>query len=577
MGKTIGIDLGTTYSCMAFVNADKDGLVEVIKNKEGMTTTPSVVYFGEDGSIVAGAVAKSSIAMEPERCIERIKTKMGTDYRFFLDDKEHSPEFISACILKKMKADAEEFFGEEVTDAVITVPAYFGFKEKTATETAGKIAGLNVLQVINEPTAAAVDYALSLNGVEDGKRTVLVYDLGGGTFDITLMELQFVGGEVTSLQVLTSDGNHQLGGKNWDDKLAELCTERFCEQNPDLSADELVESEDMNEFNTKIEDIKKMLSDRDSYPVKMHIEGQKARFDVTVDDFNQATEDLLGETIDLTNSVLQRKNLTPADINEIILVGGSTRMRQVKQRLTDEYNIHLVQYNPDEAVARGAAFVANSRVRIPDAEEMVKCNGCGYEGLWATYVTDAQGNICCPQCGGVVKKSDTPQPDPDPTVQVPQPEPVVIGFGIPGGAGGTIDPIDVTNKTYGIEVVGDKISNVLIKDTPLPADMTGNFSTSCTNQKSLVISVHETECYDKTIVGVDNGNKIAEFVVEITEDLPKGAPINVTFKLDNGGILTLLVENVTTGQIYPFEIRIEGCVSKEEIEELTDKLAAVEF
>lgn len=574
MGKTIGIDLGTTYSCMAFVNNDKDGLVEVIKNKEGMTTTPSVVYFGEDESIVAGAVAKSSIAMEPERCIERIKTKMGTDYRFFLDEKEHSPEFISACILKKMKADAEEFFGETVTDAVITVPAYFGFKEKTATETAGKIAGLNVLQVINEPTAAAVDYALSLNGVEDGKRTVLVYDLGGGTFDITLMELQFAGGEITSLQVLTSDGNHQLGGKNWDDKLAELCTERFCEQNPDLNADELAESEDMNEFSTKIEDIKKMLTDRDSYPVKMRIEGHKAQFDVTIEDFNRITEDLLGETIDLTNSVLQRKNLTPSDINEIILVGGSTRMRQVKERLTAEYNIPLVQYNPDEAVARGAAFVANSRVRIPEDEDLVKCNGCGYEGLWATYVTDEQGNICCPQCGGIVKKNPNAQASEDPAQNTDVQE--EIGFGIPGGTG-SIDPIDVTNKTYGIEVVGDKISNVLIKDTPLPADITGKFSTACTNQKSLVISVHETECYDKVIDGVDNGNKIAEFVIDITDDLPKGAPINVTFKLDKGGILTLLVENVTTGQIYPFEIRIEGCVSKEEIEELTDKLAAVEF
>lgn len=278
MGRTIGIDLGTTYSCMAFVNNDKNGLVEVIKNKEGSNVTPSVVYFEGKDSVIAGEVAKNSMPMEPERCVERIKSKMGTDYRFYVDNEEYSPEFISACILKKLKSDAEAFFGEEVNDAVITVPAYFGFKEKTATENAGKIAGLNVLQVINEPTAAAVDYALSLSGVEDGKRTVLVYDLGGGTFDVTLMELQFEGGEVTSLHVLTSDGNHQLGGKNWDDKLLEFIVEKFCEQNPDVNADELQESEDMVSWVAgNVENIKRMLTDRDSYPVKMRIDGKKAQ------------------------------------------------------------------------------------------------------------------------------------------------------------------------------------------------------------------------------------------------------------------------------------------------------------
>jgi len=320
-----------------------------------------------------------------------------------------------------------------------------------------------------------------------------------------------------------------------------------------------------------------MLTDRDSYPVKMRIEGCKAQFEVTIEDFNRITEDLLTETIDLTNSVLQRKNLTPADISEIILVGGSTRMRQVRARLDAEYGIHLVQYNPDEAVARGAAFVANSKVRIPDDDETVKCGGCGYEGLWASYVTDENGNICCPQCGGVVKANPNAKTDSEATGEE---APIVeeIGFEIPGvGGTGDLKPIDVTNKTYGIEVVGDKIANVLIKDTPLPADKTGKFQTACTNQKNLAITVHETESYENTIPSLEDGNKIAEFVVDITEDLPKGSPINVTFKLDAGGILNLLVENVATGQVYPFEIKIEGCVTAEEVEEMTDKLSAVEF
>ena len=568
MGRTIGIDLGTTYSCMAFVNNDKNGLVEVIKNKEGSNVTPSVVYFEGPGSVIAGEVAKNSMPMEPERCVERIKSKMGTDYRFYVDNEEYSPEFISACILKKLKSDAEAFFGEEVNDAVITVPAYFGFKEKTATENAGKIAGLNVLQVINEPTAAAVDYALSLSGVEDGKRTVLVYDLGGGTFDVTLMELQFEGGEVTSLHVLTSDGNHQLGGKNWDDKLLEFIVEKFCEQNPDVNADELQESEDMVSWVAgNVENIKRMLTDRDSYPVKMRIDGKKAQFDVTLEDFNRITEDLLSETIDLTNSVMARKNLSPSDIHEIILVGGSTMMRQVREKLTNEYGIHLVQYNPNEAVARGAAYVAYSRVKLPNDEDVVKCGGCGYEGLWASYQTDKNGNICCPQCGAVVKAN--------PNEHTPNtPVDDIIIQGLPGG---TIETVDVTNKTYGIVVVGDKIVNVLLKDTPLPAEKTGHFGTSCNHQKQLSIQVHETECYESVIENLADGNQIAEFMIDITEDLPKGSPVNVTFRLDKGGILRLLVENEATGKTYPFEIKVDGCISTEEIEELTDKLAAVEF
>ena len=568
MGRTIGIDLGTTYSCMSFVNNDKNGLVEVIKNKEGSNVTPSVVYFEGKDSVIAGEVAKNSMPMEPERCVERIKSKMGTDYRFYVDNEEYSPEFISACILKKLKSDAEAFFGEEVNDAVITVPAYFGFKEKTATENAGKIAGLNVLQVINEPTAAAVDYALSLSGVEDGKRTVLVYDLGGGTFDVTLMELQFEGGEVTSLHVLTSDGNHQLGGKNWDDKLLEFIVEKFCEQNPDVNADELQESEDMVSWVAgNVENIKRMLTDRDSYPVKMRIDGKKAQFDVTLEDFNRITEDLLSETIDLTNSVLARKNLSPSDIHEIILVGGSTMMRQVKEKLTNEYGIHLVQYNPNEAVARGAAYVAYSRVKLPNDEDVVKCGGCGYEGLWASYQTDENGNICCPQCGAVVKAN--------PNEHTPHtPGDDIFIQGLPGG---TIETVDVTNKTYGIVVVGDKIVNVLLKDTPLPAEKTGHFGTSCNHQKQLSIQVHETECYESVIENLADGNQIAEFMIDITEDLPKGSPVNVTFRLDKGGILRLLVENEATGKTYPFEIKVDGCISTEEIEELTDKLAAVEF
>ena len=348
MSKIIGIDLGTTNSCVAVLEG---GEPKVIVNPEGDRTTPSVVA-SKKGEVLVGVTAKRQAVTNPENTISSIKRHMGTDYKVEMDGKKYTPEEISAKILMKLKADAEAYLGEKVTKAVITVPAYFNDAQRQATKNAGKIAGLEVERIINEPTAASLAYGLDK---QDKQETVLVYDLGGGTFDVSILEL---GDGV--FEVKSTSGNNHLGGDDFDKCIMDYLVSEFKKENGiDLSKDKMA----MQRIKDAAEKAKKDLSgmsttninlpfitQTESGPVHMDINLTKAKFE-------DLCRDLFDSTLEPVRKALKDANLKASDIDEVILVGGSTRIpyiqELVKKELGKEPNKSV---NPDEVVAMGAAI-----------------------------------------------------------------------------------------------------------------------------------------------------------------------------------------------------------------------------
>lgn len=366
MGKKVGIDLGTTYSCVAYLN--EDGGLEVLKNAEDSNTTPSLVFFENESNVIVGAPARAGSIYNPENLIERVKSYMGDpNYTINKFGVDYSPSAISSLILRKLKKDAEAALGDTIDGAVITCPAYFGTEARAATKKAGEDAGLNVLQIINEPTAAAYAYAY-VKGTDINK-TVLVYDLGGGTFDVTLLKMDFAG-DKKDLTVLASNGDHTLGGKDWDARLTNLVINKFCDATG-VDPDEMREDTDMiGWFSENTENNKQKLSHLETVKFGINFNGTKNLVEVSRDEFEAETEDLLAKTIDLVNATLADKNMTIDQIDEIILVGGSTYMPQVSKRLEAEYGKPLVSFEPNEAVAKGAAIMAQVRAASEDTSEV---------------------------------------------------------------------------------------------------------------------------------------------------------------------------------------------------------------
>ena len=344
MGKIFGIDLGTTYSCISYV--DKFGKPVVVPNQDSSPVTPSVVAFEEGGNVSVGQTAKETLNTDPANVCSAIKRQMGKrDYTFTAFGQDYSPEAISAMILSKLAKDAGEVLGEEVKDVVITCPAYFGMDEREATKQAGIIAGLNVLAIINEPTAAAISYGLSL----DSPQTVMVYDLGGGTFDVTI--IQVANGEI---RVVATGGDHQLGGKDWDDAIREFVIGKYAEMTGESSDSIYDDMEVMGDLELRAETAKKQLTQKNSAVIRLN--GQK--IEITKEEFDQLTTHLLEKTIELmrqTIDVAAAKDVTTID--RILFVGGSTFMPQVRERLRIEFpNIPFECCDPNQVVANGAAI-----------------------------------------------------------------------------------------------------------------------------------------------------------------------------------------------------------------------------
>lgn len=352
MGKIIGIDLGTTNSCVAVLEG---GEPTVITNSEGNRTTPSIVAFTKEGERLVGQVAKRQAVVNSERTVMSIKREMGTNYTVDIDGKKYSPQEISAMILSKLKADAEAYLGEKVTQAVITVPAYFSDSQRQATKDAGKIAGLEVLRIINEPTAAALAYGLDKG--ENKNQKVLIYDLGGGTFDVSILE---IGDGV--FEVLSTNGNTRLGGDDFDNKIIEYLVSEFKKSNGiDLSTDRMA----MQRLKEAAEKAKIELSSTMKTNINLPFITADATgpkhldMDLTRQKFDALTESLVKATLEPTNKALQDAGLTVNDINRVILVGGSTRIPAVCEAVKNLTGKEPYKgINPDECVAIGAAIQA---------------------------------------------------------------------------------------------------------------------------------------------------------------------------------------------------------------------------
>ncbi len=349
MSKVIGIDLGTTNSCVAVMEG---GEAVVIPNPEGARTTPSVVAFQKDGSRIVGQVAKRQAVANPDRTVISIKRHMGSDYKVEIDGKKYSPQEISAMILSKLKADAESYLGTKVTDAVITCPAYFTDSQRQATKDAGKIAGLNVLRIINEPTAAALAYGLDK---DKSNHKVMIYDLGGGTFDVSILE---IGDGV--FEVLATNGNNMLGGDDFDKRIMDYLVEEFkAKEGVDLSKDKMA----MQRLKEAAEKAKIELSGMTTTNINLPFitataEGPKhLDVDLTRQKFDALTADLVEKTSEPMRLAMKDAGLTYADIDKVILVGGSTRIPAVVEKvksLTGKEPFKGI--NPDECVAIGAAI-----------------------------------------------------------------------------------------------------------------------------------------------------------------------------------------------------------------------------
>ena len=524
-----GIDLGTTYSCIATI--DDTGRAEVIKNLEGNNTTPSVVQLGDD--IVVGETAKNETIIESERTVSLVKTIMGkSDTSIKYNGRNISPEEISSYILKKLANDASEQMGEEVKDVVITCPAYFGTAEREATKKAGELADLNVLEIISEPTAAALYYGCSK---EHEEKTILVYDLGGGTFDVTIMRIS------STIKVICSDGDHDLGGKDWDGYLVQVISNKIIESVGEVEFDESAQQE----LRLNAENMKKALTGKQKAKAVFYKVEGSPKIEVTRDEFNRATESLLNSTLSKTEDAIKiAADKGYGKIDEILLVGGSTKMPQVKEALSEKYRDCKIQFlEPDEAVAKGAAIHAvnvylNNKKAIEDKTfNPKKKSGLNPED----YKEDLKVDKRSMSIGGIQR-----------------------------------EVIMATTKSFAVKIknrVGKiECFNMIIKNNSLEKgfiEVSDEFCTEVDNQRCVDIRIYENDFMEKTF-DVDEEFFIGNAVLELPANLPKGSPLKVTLKLNSEGILEVDGLDKTGNNKVNAKMKTKGVMSDEKFEEVKE-------
>ncbi|MFJ9741632.1 Hsp70 family protein [Streptomyces sp. NPDC101166] len=536
MTRVVGIDLGTTYCAVAV--ADRSGSPSIVRNREGENITPSVVMFQGD-TVVVGSQAKRSAATAPDHVVQFVKRYMGETNPVYRSESgtPYRPEEISALLLKRLKEDAELVLGEPVEQAVITVPAYFDDARRRATLDAGRLAGLEVLRIVNEPTAAALAYGLdrsAADGPDDGEAgapigTVLVYDLGGGTFDVTVMRVE--DGDYT---VVATDGDRNLGGFDWDGALMNHLNGAFMAAGgQDLNEDSGLQAE----LRDKAEIAKRTLSTAAQTVVVLSAGGRHEQIPVTREEFEGITAELLDRTRIITEGVLEEAGLGWADVDRLLLVGGSTRMPMVEgllRRLSGaEPERGIAQ---DEVVALGAALVAlDAAVRAEEAQDRRKYVGSG------ASVDSAPGDGLARLTQGRVKSIR-----------------------------------DVTSQSLGMVAVHDEDHTleynavIIPHNTPVPAKKSDTFHTLADRQPRLRVRV--TEGNDEDLAYVKT---VGEGVIEIPR-YPKGAPFEVIYSYDVDGIIHVEVKDGTTGRwLGEFELERPDNLDPAELAELGDRVARI--
>lgn len=509
-----GIDLGTTYSSIAYV--DEFGKAVIIPNAENERVTPSVVFFDE-GSIVVGEVAKESAKLYPADVVSFVKRSMGEpNFIFVHRGEEYRAEEISAYILKKLSQDAEQYLGEKVTDVVITCPAHFGINEREATRKAGEIAGFNVRQIINEPTAAAIAYG-SLDNTDE--RVVLVYDLGGGTFDVTMIDIR-----KDSVEVICTGGDHNLGGKDWDDRIVSYMVEYF-QKKTDTSEDILDDLDTWQDLQLSAEKAKKILSQRPKTPISVTHGGERVKMTLDREKFQELTEDLLERTIEFTREMLQEAGTKGYyQFDEFILVGGATRMPRIKQRIEEEFEVVPKIFDPDEAVAKGAA-IYGWKLSLNDSliQRLAEKTHRPVEQLENISELIENQEISSED----VKEAARHVAD-------------KTGYTLPSVESALMKVKNVTSKSFGVVAHNSKnneiIFNLVLRNTTVPISRTKDFYTAVENQKSVLIRIMESETGHEEIP-LSHGVEIQTAVLNLPPNLPADLPIEITFSLNEEGRL----------------------------------------
>ncbi len=539
-----GIDLGTTYSCIAYV--DESGRATVVNNAEGTNTTPSVVNFASPTQVVVGQVAKENAVIDPNNTISLVKTLMGkTDFAINYNGEDKSPEEVSAYILRKVTEDASKLIDTEVKDVVITCPAYFGTAERTATKNAGIIAGLNVLEIISEPTAAALYYGCAK---EQEAKTILVFDLGGGTFDVTIMSISS-----EKIEVVCSDGNHELGGKDWDEAVMRYLASEFISQTGfDGELDEYAQQD----LRLKAEKAKQQLSSRESVPVMLDAAGLRARIELTREKFDELTATLLSEAIDKTDAAIAVAKDKGYSIDEILLVGGSTRMPQVTKALVDKYGMEPKILEPDEAVAKGAAIHAVN-VYVNNQKSLTESQG---------DLSNVSGEVEV-TVGGTTKEINADDYKEELAVQ---PEMMSIG-------GKTQKVVVATTKSFAVEVLdsegNSKCCNMIIKNEAMPdgsITISKTFGTHDDNQENAEIVVYESDFMEEYF-DVDEDFVLGTATLELPGNMPAGSPIEITFTLNTEGILEVKGLDKTSNKEVHATMQSKGIMAEEKVDELKEK------
>jgi len=524
---TFGIDLGTTYSCIARV--DEAGRAVVIKNALGADLTPSVVYFESPDNVVVGQAAKDVAKLSPDLVVSRIKRRMGEDFELTFHDETHTPETISALILRELARAAAAETGEKVEDVVITVPAYFGVAQREATRNAGRIAGLNVLDVVPEPVAAALHYEAMGKG-ED--RTILVFDLGGGTFDTTVIKL--AGNDVN---VVCTDGDHHLGGADWDDKVADFLLERFLDENPGSAAGD---SEDFQqELALAAENLKKALSSVQSRRYPMRFDGRSCTPELTRTQFEDMASDKLEMTMNITARTIETaKNAGISTFDEVLLVGGSSRVPAVAAMLHERFGFEPRMLDPDLAVAKGAALFAlieSVKIALPDAEDGA-----------VPEVSEAKVEDVANKLGITAEK-------------VRQLAGKTVTTVVPRAFGVLSTHLDENEQEI------HSISHILEANRPLPASPdTQKFYTLYPDQVAIKIEIWEQAGAVSSSDLADN-NKIGEGRISGLPPLPRSSPLDVTFRMNEMGLLKVEAVELKTGKKLNLELQIQGVMSKDEV------------
>lgn len=529
-----GIDLGTTYSCIAYV--DETGRATVIKNKEGTNITPSVVNFASPNKVVVGQVAKDTAVIEHKNTVSLVKTLMGkNNFAINYNGQDKSPEEVSAYILRKLAEDAAEMLGAEVKDVVITCPAYFGSAERTATKNAGEIAGLKVLGIISEPVAAAIYYGCTK---EHDEKTFLVYDLGGGTFDVTIMRINS-----EKIEVICSDGDDNLGGKDWDAAIMRYLEAEFVSQ---TGYDGDFDEEARQSLALNAEKAKQQLSSKETTIVMVEAAGKRAKVDFSRAKLDEITLALLQSTIDKTDAAIAVAESKGYKVDEILLVGGSTRMPQVTRVLVQKYGKQPKILEPDEAVAKGAAIHAVN-VYVEKKPDLFR------------WVKDDSGNMI-------------QEPIPENVSAEPLPfDPKIMSLG-----GKKRSIVVSTTKSFAVEAIingKNQCCNMIIKNNLMPdgaITVSKRFGTQEANQSTAEIIVYENESMEE-VFDVDKENKLGSATLELPENLPAHAPIEITLSLNNEGILVVTGKEITSNKEVRGTMQSKNIMSVETVEKLKEK------